>query len=106
MEYVSCVSKCSSARFLALGRSQLDCHPERAFLARRRIWASRAKHRVLCDAMVARLARFLIKLTRHPERRQVVGSAILRLSLSPSRTKLVRCPASRVFPGVQMGCTI
>ena len=56
MEYVSCVSKCSRARFSA--------------------------------------------------RRQVVGSSILRLSLSPSRTKLVRSPARLVFPGVRMGFTI
>src|SRR5580658_165729 len=39
------------------------CHPEQAFFAQRRIWASRATRRVLCDALIARLARFLIKLT-------------------------------------------
>jgi hypothetical protein len=36
------------------------CHPEQAFFARRGIWASRAKCRVLCDTIIARLARFLI----------------------------------------------
>jgi len=36
------------------------CHPERASFARRRIWASRAVWRVLCDTSIARLARFLI----------------------------------------------
>jgi len=63
--------------------AQFDCHPEQAFFAqrtawaikvltsswaKRRIWASRAsslpwaqpKGRVLCDAIIARLARFLI----------------------------------------------
>jgi tetratricopeptide (TPR) repeat protein len=39
---------------------RFDCHPERAFFARRRIWASRAKCRVLCDTIIARLARFLM----------------------------------------------
>ena len=39
-----------------------DCHPEQAFFAQRRIWASRAKGYVLCDPIVARLARFLVKL--------------------------------------------
>jgi hypothetical protein len=38
------------------------CHPEQAVFAQRRIWASRAKRRVFCDAIIARLARFLIKL--------------------------------------------
>src|SRR5580693_1134492 len=38
-----------------------DCHPEQAFFAPRGIWASRAMRRVLCDALIARLARFLIK---------------------------------------------
>ncbi len=37
-----------------------DCHPECAFFARRRIWASRATCRVLCDTIIARLARILI----------------------------------------------
>jgi anthranilate synthase/aminodeoxychorismate synthase-like glutamine amidotransferase len=41
-----------------------DCHPEQAFFARRGIWASRAKRRVLCDAILARLARFHIELAR------------------------------------------
>jgi hypothetical protein len=34
------------------------CHPEQAFFAQRRIWAIRAKRRVLCDALIARLDRF------------------------------------------------
>src|SRR5271166_1312691 len=42
---------------------QFDCHPEQASFAQRGIWASRAKRRVLCDALIARLVRFLIKLT-------------------------------------------
>jgi tetratricopeptide (TPR) repeat protein len=37
-----------------------DCHPEQAFFAQRRIWASRAKCRGFCDTIIARLARFLI----------------------------------------------
>jgi hypothetical protein len=37
----------------------MSCHPE-AFFAQRWIWASRAKRRVLCDAIIARLARILI----------------------------------------------
>jgi len=41
---------------------QFDCHPEQAFFAQRRIWASRAKRRVLCDAIIARLAHLLTKL--------------------------------------------
>ena len=35
----------------------VDCHPEQA---QRGIWASRAMRRVLCDAIIARLARFPI----------------------------------------------
>jgi hypothetical protein len=42
---------------------QFDCHPEQAFFAQRRIWASRAKRRISCDAIIARLARSLTKLT-------------------------------------------
>jgi hypothetical protein len=41
---------------------ELDCHPEQAFFAQRGIWASRAKRRVLCDAIIACLARLLIQL--------------------------------------------
>jgi hypothetical protein len=41
---------------------QFDCHSEQAFFARRGIWASRAERRVLSDATIARLARFLTKL--------------------------------------------
>ena len=37
----------------------LDCHSEQAFYAQRGIWASRAKRRVLCDAVIARSARVL-----------------------------------------------
>jgi hypothetical protein len=51
---------------------QFDCHPEQAFFARRRIWASRAMCRVLCDTIIARLARFLIKLTHYPPFTNVV----------------------------------
>ncbi len=39
---------------------EFDCHPEQAFFARRGIWASRAKPRVLCEAIIERLARFLM----------------------------------------------
>ena len=42
-----------------------DCHPEQAFFAQRGIWASRAMRRVLCDAIIACLARFLIELNRY-----------------------------------------
>src|ERR1700688_4793365 len=41
--------------------SVVDCHPEQASFAPRGIWASRAKRRVLCDATIAGLARFLIE---------------------------------------------
>jgi hypothetical protein len=43
-------------------RGLFDCHPEQAFFAQRGIQASRAKCRVLCDTIIARLARFLTKL--------------------------------------------
>jgi hypothetical protein len=45
---------------------ECDCHPEQAFFAQRRIWASRAECRVLCDTANARLARSLIKLDLYP----------------------------------------
>src|SRR3989442_5948201 len=58
---------------------QFDCHPEQAFFAQRRIWASRAMRRVPCDAIIARLARFLYQTAplpgNNPDLRQ-------RLSLS------------------------
>ncbi len=55
-----------------------DCHPAQAFFARRRacpeivegIWAVRAKRRVLCDAIIARLDRLLIKLRHYPKQRK------------------------------------
>src|SRR5437773_390154 len=31
---------------------QFDCHSEQAFFAQRRIWASRAKRRASCDAIL------------------------------------------------------
>jgi hypothetical protein len=37
---------------------QFVCHPEQSFFAQRGICASRAKCRVLCDTIIARLARF------------------------------------------------
>ncbi len=51
---------------------EFDCHPEQAVFALRGTWAGRAKlpalsqrsalkRRVLCDAIIARLARFFIK---------------------------------------------
>jgi len=46
--------------------AQFDCHPEQAFFAQRGIWASRAMRRALCDAIIARLARFLIELSHYP----------------------------------------
>jgi len=42
---------------------QFDCHSEQAFFAQRRIWASRAKRRASCNAIIARLARFLTNCT-------------------------------------------
>jgi hypothetical protein len=56
--------------------AQFDCHPEQAFFAQRRacpelaegIWASRAMCRALCDTLLARLARFLIKLHHYRRR--------------------------------------
>src|SRR5208283_3491179 len=47
------------------GGGQFDCHPEQAFFAQRGIWASRTLRRVLCDAIIARSARFLIELSRY-----------------------------------------
>ena len=41
--------------------SQFECYSQHAFFARRGIWASRALRRVFCDAIIARLARFLLK---------------------------------------------
>jgi len=57
---------------------QFDCHPEQAFFTQRGIWASRAKEpalskrsapkgRVLGDPIIARLARFFVKLHHYPE---------------------------------------
>src|SRR5438094_10149717 len=48
---------------------QFPCHPEQAFFAQRRIWASRAKRRVSCGAIIARLARFLTKLHHYRKSR-------------------------------------
>jgi hypothetical protein len=48
--------------------AQFDCHPEQALFAQRGIWASRAMRRVLCDAIIARLACFRIKLSHYPGR--------------------------------------
>jgi tetratricopeptide (TPR) repeat protein len=39
---------------------QFACHSEQAFFARRGIWVSREKWRVLCATIIARLARFLM----------------------------------------------
>src|SRR2546430_17542205 len=44
---------------------QFPCHPEQAFFAQRRIWASSANRRVSCGAIIARLARFLPKLPHY-----------------------------------------
>jgi hypothetical protein len=41
------------------------CHPEQAFFAPRGIWAVRAKCRVFCDTIIARLDRFLIQSPDH-----------------------------------------
>src|SRR5271170_4935255 len=46
---------------------QFDCHPEQALFAQRRIWASRATWRGFSATIIARLARFLVKLTRYRE---------------------------------------
>jgi hypothetical protein len=44
-----------------------DRHSEQAFFAPRGIRASRAKGHVLCDPIIARLARFLIELRHYQE---------------------------------------
>jgi hypothetical protein len=55
----------SCTRIWPLGSvPQLNCHSEQAFFALRGTWASRAKHRGFCDAIVARLARFLFHHAR------------------------------------------
>ena len=60
---------------------QFDGHPEQAFFAQRRIWASRAKGRALCDPTIARLARFPAKLHhyRQPRRTFPATSQGIRL---------------------------
>jgi hypothetical protein len=40
----------------------IDCRSEQAFFAQREIWTNRAKRPVVCDAIVARLARFITRL--------------------------------------------
>src|SRR5437016_14396017 len=50
---------------------------KQAFFAQRRIWASRAKRRVPCDAIIARLARFLTKLHHRPLLRSCTHRSIL-----------------------------
>src|SRR5437667_2782555 len=50
----------------ALGGGSLIVILKQAFFAQRRIWASRAKRRVSCDAIIARFARFLTKLHHYP----------------------------------------
>jgi hypothetical protein len=44
---------------------QSGCHPEQADVAQRRIWATRAKRRGVCDATIARLDRFHFKATHY-----------------------------------------
>src|SRR5438034_3694671 len=60
---------------------QFPCHPEQAFFAQRRIWASRAKRRVSCGAIIARLARFLTdrKSTRLNSSHTVISYAVFCL---------------------------
>jgi hypothetical protein len=48
------------------------CHPVQAFFAQRGIRASRAVRRVLCDAIIARLARILITLSHYSRIMQVL----------------------------------
>jgi len=66
-----------------------DCHPAQAFFARQRIWAIRAKRRVLCDAIIARLNRFLLKV-HHCQK--VMGITIA--------SQLVRMKGRRVAPKI------
>ncbi len=49
-----------------------DCHSEQAFFASRGIWAIRAKRRVLCDAIIARLDRFPNNVHHYPA---LIGTA-------------------------------
>ena len=51
---------------------QFDCHPEQAFFAQGRIWASRAKGCVFYDPIIARLARFPFKL--HHDSARALGT--------------------------------
>src|SRR6184192_3887810 len=55
---------------------QFPCHPEQAFFAQRRIWASRATRRVSCGAIIARLARFLTKLHHYRKSRILLVSSV------------------------------
>jgi len=52
---------------------------EQAFFAPRRICASRAKRRLPCDAIIARLARFLTKLHHYNYKLPLTNPASLRI---------------------------
>src|SRR5258708_26088382 len=70
---------------------QFACHPEQAFFARRWIWASRAKCRVLCDTIIARLARFFIKLSHY------VGMVVIEFGGIMSKVSIRVCTSTRMF---------
>src|SRR5271166_4092381 len=61
-----------SVQAATLAGGLLCCHPEQASFAQRGTWASRATRRGFCHAIIARLARFLIKLG-HPTCRWLHG---------------------------------
>jgi len=67
--------------YLAIAlNAEYHCHPEQALFAPRRILASRAKRRLLCDAHAARSARFLMaRLSTHSD-----GGAVYFLWHFPS----------------------
>jgi len=58
----------------------LACHPEPPSFGGRGIWASRAKRRVLYDAIIARLARILINCPQ-TQKAQPVGRALISLPI-------------------------
>ncbi len=83
---------------------QFACHPERACLAQRRIWASRARRRALCAAANARSARLLINLRDYL---LLARSSRLRilLSMTDSHHDVVIIGAGVVGLGVALEIT-
>jgi hypothetical protein len=94
-------------------RVSVGCHPEQVFFAQRRIWASRAMRRALCEAIITRLARFLIRtepLANSADGRgrsspielrveEIVSRYFFRIGLYPSPTNLPRASSASLISG-------